>query len=116
MMPVPWGQQQGEDAHTEKRTLLPTCEIRANHRLPLRLTPRNEELPYTRDEEVVVPPVPERSPLRDVEGEAVDEDTAVLLTFDEQAGDFAAAAPTACIPAVRPASLAAALVAECFRL
>lgn len=39
------------------------CDIRANQRLPLRLTPRNEELPYARDDAEAAPaPAPPRSP------------------------------------------------------
>ena len=69
--------------HQRDRTLPITiplaCEIRANQRLPLRFTPRNDELPYARDEEFA-PPLPAAWPPsppplpRDDEERAEDED------------------------------------------
>lgn len=44
------------EIHPLQSTTL-ACEIRANQRLPLRLTPRNEELPYARDD-ALAPPLP----------------------------------------------------------
>lgn len=77
-----------------------TCEIRANQRLPLRLTPRKEELPYARDDELAPPP---RSPLpRDDEEGTEDEDRDELRALAKELGRVAVAVVAVVAPPARP--------------